>query len=262
MKKLGTTIFTFLLVFNILIFNCYGEGLSVDLEDSLKELGIEDEYSRNIANYIENLKISDKSLDEIISNVEEISDTVSVEDKGKLDLSDYFQVYNTSIEIADILNLDLKVDIIDRDFKVIDRSTKNTLLVGDMNTLMEIYSKYIELGYDKEIQTFVGELYDEVVYNDEVDEYINNNEIVDNNNGDYNQSTDSALKLEQSSNYNGNNNVDSKENKDEIDKYIEEIKASNSENIATNSYDNWFFVLGGAMLFGLLGTIVWIILLR
>lgn len=262
MKKLGTTIFTFLLVFNILIFNCYGEGLSVDLEDSLKELGIEDEYSRNIANYIENLKISDKSLDEIISNVEEISDTVSVEDKGKLDLSDYFQVYNTSIEIADILNLDLKVDIIDRDFKVIDRSTKNTLLVGDMNTLMEIYSKYIELGYDKEIQTFVGELYDEVVYNDEVDEYIKNNEIVDNNNGDYNQSTHSALKLEQSSNYNGNNNVDSKENKDEIDKYIEEIKASNSENIATSSYDNWFFVLGGAMLFGLLGTIVWIILLR
>lgn len=236
MKKSIKVILSILLLLNIIFINCYADDF-FNLKESLNNIGINEEYSENIAEYLSNLNLSKEQINDLSENTSYIFNIAS--EKNSIDefsLVEFYEIYNNGIAMADILNLGVDVDLYDRNLEVVDKKSDNLLFKGDLNDLKDIYSNYINNDYSFSLNDISEMVSDNELKDEEISQNIDEEE--ENNENEYNN-----IKSK------NNNQISNEREQDDIDKYIDEIKSESVDNGNDNLDSNKIFIASaGALL--------------
>ncbi|MBC5625035.1 hypothetical protein H8S10_06135 [Clostridium sp. NSJ-49] len=222
--KSSISLFIFIFIFSV---NVFAGDLSY-IEEALVNLGVNEDYSENIVEYLENIEISESDFQEIENNVNDIKEVVQNNDED-INFLKYYTVYDNIMDIAKIMNLDLDVDLSDLSISLIDKNNNNILYEGDTNSLMQIYSNYRESNYAinvAEIFEDINNLDENEIVISDTENNTNINEDIFNNEIDSNLDTKSDLNI---SNNEKNNVLD--EYIDKFEKYDKELLVNNNDDI-------------------------------
>ena len=144
MKKVFRILIITFLALNTQILYVHSETLNL-IEEKLDSVGVPDEYSDNILNYITNLKLSDeetKSLLEDANNI--ISRIKEKDDYSDFTFTELFNIYGEALNIADELNINLDLDLSSKEVVLKDKDSKLTLIKCDMDDVKRYYENYKE----------------------------------------------------------------------------------------------------------------------
>lgn len=227
MRKIIKSSISLFIFINIFSVNVFAGDLSY-IEEALVNLGVNEDYSENIVEYLENIEISESDFQEIENNVNNIKDVVQNNDE-EINFLKYYTVYDNIMDIAEIMNLDLDVDLSDLSISLIDKNNNNILYEGDTNSLMQIYSNYRDSNYAinvAEIFEDINNLDENEIVISDTENNTNINEDIFNNEIDSNLDTKSDLNI---SNNEKNNVLD--EYIDKFEKYDKELLVNNNDDI-------------------------------
>ena len=244
MKKSIKAILAMLLLLNIISINCNAEDFS-NLKENLNSLGISEEYSENIVEYLDDLRLSEIKLNDLADNAVDIISVVGEKDSiDDFTISEFYQIYNKGIAIADDLNLGVDINLGDRSFEIVDKGTESTLFKGDINDVKEIYSNYITNDYNVSLDSISDLIAKEDLEEKDISEYSNDSE-------------ESADYLNNDMNIKDNTETNEESKQDDIEKYIAEIKSENISNEENNLNSNKIFAISaGALLLIILVKII------
>lgn len=168
MKKIFRIFIVAFLVLNTQILYVHSETLNL-IEEKLENIGIPDEYSDNIINYITNLKLTNEETKELL----EEANNIFLRVKGKDDYSDFtftelLNIYGEALNIADELNINLDLDLSSKEVVLKDKDSKLTLIKCDMNDFKRYYENYKESPLTsqdyEELKSYIAE---NTIINDE-----------------------------------------------------------------------------------------------
>ena len=251
MKKIIRIFIILFIAINILSVNALAKDFSY-IEESLNNLGIDEEYSENIVEYLNKLEISETQYNEIVENTTDIVEAFSENTKYNIENFDFFQyytLYGKVMNITEILDLGLDVNLNDKSFMLLDKNTKNILYEGDVNSISELYSNYKKMNTSIDITEIVEE-----VKKDDIE-----NEIKSVNEKNYNN-------ISNNKNIENNKNISEatdKKNEDILDKYIEKFDKYNETMLVEKSNNvDWKVILTVFIVVLIIFTIINVISIR
>ncbi|EKY29496.1 hypothetical protein [Clostridium celatum] len=143
-------IFLFGVIFmNLLTVKAFTEELSY-INNSLRELCISEEYSEKILNYIDELKITESDLNNIISDSVAVYNDFSEKSKDGISISELVNAYNDINEIAENLNLDIGINIINKEIEIKNKSTNEIIFKVNEKDANEYYDNFKELSMNED----------------------------------------------------------------------------------------------------------------
>ena len=234
MRKLIKVIIGLLVFIEIFTGSIFAQDLSY-IEDSLINLGVNEEYSANIIEYLENIDISKSEFQKVESNINDIKVFIeNSKSEGDVNFFKYYTVYDNIMDIAEVLNLGLDFNLNNLSITLIDKNNDNILYEGDKSSLIQIYSNYKDSNYNIKITEILQEF---ELYNKEnsTENDIKNNIEIDYDNGiSSNVYTEDKVKF----------NIDNKEKNNILDEYIDKFEDYN-ENLLVNNNGivDWTIVL-------------------
>ena len=165
------------LLLNILILPVHSQNINF-IKGKLEEIGIPKEYSKNIYEYIENLNINEGKIKKIISDSSEIiNDIKGGKSLKEFSLSQLSQIYSDALMLANELGIQVNIDSYNNKFEIKDKKSGEILLICDIKGAIKYYNNYKESPFTKEEY---NELFD-YINKEEINE---NNEFVDDNTND------------------------------------------------------------------------------
>lgn len=199
-----------------------------ELEKQLSDLGIAEEYTNNIAEYVNNIDITDDEYNSIISDGEAVITMVN----GKNSITDFslnelYNVYGNIRSIMKQLNLSMKIDVKNRQFAIVDKATNSVLYKGNPKDIDDYYANYEELLDNGEEAL-------------NLEEYIK--DLIDSRNSTHNESV-IVNEDKESDDYQENNNItpkrsiEVKETEANEDIVAAEKKSESSDEIEVNEED-------------------------
>lgn len=210
MKKIFRIFIVSFLMLNISIIYVHSETLNL-IEEKLEIVGVPEEYSDNIINYITNLKLSKEETKDLLDEVNNvISRLKEKEDYSDFTFTELLNIYDEALNIADTLNINFDLDLSTKEVVLKDKDSKLTLIKCNIDDAKKYYENYKE-------SPLTSEDYEELK------SYIAENTITneaDINNADSNNNSDSIAE-----DYNSNNNLN------------DEDMAKNSD-VSDNSYNS------------------------
>ena len=216
MKKIFRIFIVAFLVLNTQILYVHSETLNL-IEEKLENIGIPDEYSDNIINYITNLKLTNEETKELL----EEANNIFLRVKGKDDYSDFtftelLNIYGEALNIADELNINLDLDLSSKEVVLKDKDSKLTLIKCDMNDFKRYYENYKE-------SPLTSQDYEELK------SYIAENTIINDENKNSSESSNDFNDIAKSYDYSNSDLSD--------DEVAEDSKRSNSSDLNDEEMD-------------------------
>lgn len=156
------------LFLNIPIIYVHSETVNL-IEEKLDSVGIPEEYSDNIINYITNLKLTDEETKELLDEANNIFFRVKEkEDYSDFTFTELLNIYGEALNIADELNINLDLDLSSKEVVLKDKDSKLTLIKCDIDDVKRYYENYKESpltsqDYD-ELKSYIVE---NIITNDE-----------------------------------------------------------------------------------------------
>lgn len=138
----------FILVLSIFFFfTVPAKGVEIkDIKEDLEEIGLEEEYRKNIETYLENLNISKEDINNITEEAKEVMG--SIQDKNSISdfsFSEIWGLYKKTKSVAKDLNLDFGFSIANKSFTLKDKKNNNVLIEGSISDLENYYDKYVTI---------------------------------------------------------------------------------------------------------------------
>ena len=127
------------------------------IKEQLDIIGVPDNYSNNIINYIENIKFTEEELNKLISDSNAVyEDFQEINNGSNIDIETLVNIYNGVTEVVADLNIDMNIDIINRSIKLIDKDKEDILFECDEEAAKEYYNniKTAELNKDDYYDVF------------------------------------------------------------------------------------------------------------
>ena len=178
----------------ILILPVHSENINF-IKGKLEEIGIPKEYSKNINEYIENLNINEGEIKKIISDSSEIiNDIKGGKSLKEFSLSQLSQIYSDALMLANELGIQVNIDSYNNKFEIKDKKSGEILLICDIKEAIKYYNNYKKSPFTKE------------EYN-ELFNYINKEDINENNEFVDDNTKDKIVKSEYESKDDKNINV-------------------------------------------------------
>ena len=198
MKKIFRIFIVSFLILNISIMYVHGETLNL-IEEKLENVGVPEEYSDNIINYITNLKLSEEETKNLLDEVNNVvSKLKEKEDYSDFTFTELLNIYDEALNIADTLNINFDLDLSTKEVVLKDKDSKLTLIKCNIDDAKKYYENYKESPLTsedyKQLKSYIAE---NTIANE-----------VDINNGDSNNNSDS---ITENHDYNSNNNLNDEE---------------------------------------------------
>ena len=217
MKKIFRILIIAFLVLNISIIYVHSETLNL-IEEKLDSVGVPEEYSDNIINYITNLKLSDEETKNLLDEANNILSRIKEkEDYSDFTLTELLNIYGEALNIADKLNINLDLDLSSKEVVLKDKNSKLTLIKCDIDDVKRYYENYKESPLtSQDYEELKSYIIENTIINDE-----NTNSSDSNNNSsrvtesdDYNKSdlNDEEIAKNSNSSDNSNSTVNNNEN--------------------------------------------------
>lgn len=231
MKKIFNILIITFLVLNMPIICVHSETVNL-IEEKLESIGVSDEYSDNIINYITNLKLSTEETKKLLENSNNIISRIKEkEDYSDFTLTELLNLYGEALNIADKLNINLDLNFSTKEVVLKDKNSKLTLIKCNMGDVKRYYENYKKSPLtSKDYEDLKGYIVENTITNDEK---INSSES--NNSNKITESYDydkSDLKDEEiAKNSKTSDNSNSTENKNENLNTVSAIKSKNMNRV-------------------------------
>ena len=231
MKKIFNVLIITFLVLNLQIIYVNSETVNL-IEEKLESIGVSDEYSDNIINYITNLKLSTEETKKLLENSNNIISRIKEkEDYSDFTLTELLNLYGEALNIADKLNINLDLNFSTKEVILKDKNSKLTLIKCNMGDVKRYYENYKKSPFtSKDYEDLKGYIVENTITNDEK---INSSES--NNSNKITESYDydkSDLKDEEiAKNSKTSDNSNSTENKNENLNTVSAIKSKNMNRV-------------------------------
>ena len=161
MKKIFRILIIAFLVLNISIIYVHSETLNL-IEEKLDSVGVPEEYSDNIINYINNLKLSEEETTKLLDEANDV--ILKIKDKKNYNdftFTDLINIYGEALNIADSLNINVDLNIANKEVMLKDKDSKLTLIkcnIDDVRRYYENYKKSPLTSQDyQELKSFIAE---------------------------------------------------------------------------------------------------------
>lgn len=128
------------------------------LETQLEEIGIEDVYSENIAEYVYYYVLDDEKIEEVVQRGEKIASTL--ENKSSLTdfkFNDLISIYNDFNFITKTLNLKLNFSLRDKSIEIKEKNDNKVLIKANLEQISSYYNNYVNDFAQEGIMTIVKE---------------------------------------------------------------------------------------------------------
>lgn len=199
---------SFLLI-NTFILPVHSENIDF-FKEKLEEVGIPEEYSKNISEHIENLDISTEEIQAIMNNSSEVFSRIEEgQEISDFSLSDLVGIYSEALRVANDLDIEVKIDSDNKELEIKDKEDDDVLLKCNIEDAKKYYDNYKK-------SPLTDEEYDNLL------NYLDNG--ITNNNDDLSASQ------QKDTNKNSINNESNKE-----DSNIEKAEASDTSNTTENN---------------------------
>lgn len=168
MKKIFRILIIAFLVLNIPIIYVHSETLNL-IEEKLDSVGVSDEYSDNIINYITNLKLSTEETKKLLEDANNIISRIKEkEDYNDFTITELFNIYGEALNIADELNINLDLDLSTKEVVLKDKNSKLTLIKCDIDDVKRYYENYKESPLtSKDYEELKSYIVENTITNDE-----------------------------------------------------------------------------------------------
>ena len=144
MKKVFRILIITFLALNTQILYVHSETLNL-IEEKLDSVGVPDEYSDNIINYITNLKLSSEETKNLLEDANNIISRIKEKkDYSEFTFTELFNIYGEALNIADELNINLDLDLSSKKVVLKDKDSKLTLIKCDIDDVKRYYENYKE----------------------------------------------------------------------------------------------------------------------
>ena len=228
MKKIFRIFIVAFLFLNIPIIYVHSETLNL-IEEKLESIGVPEEYSDNIINYIINLKLTDEETKELLEEANNIFLRVKEKDDyNDFTLTELLNIYGEALNIADELNINLDLDLSSKEVVLKDKDSKLTLIKCDIDDVKRYYENYKESPLtSKDYEALKSYIVENTIINDK---NTNDSEGSNNSNGmtksdDYGNSDLSDDEVSKESKK--SNSSDSNESNNETLNTVSAIKSKN-----------------------------------
>ena len=200
---------SFLLI-NIFILPVHSENIDF-FKEKLEEVGIPEEYSKNISEHIESLDISTEEIQAVINNSSEVfARIIGGHEVTDFSLSELVGIYSEALRVANDLEIEVKIDSDNKELEIKDKEDNDVLLKCNIEDAKEYYDNYKK-------SPLTDDEYDDLLsYIDNADDSISNN-----------AEDKSASEKDDIDKSSINNNI----NREDIN--IEKAEASNTSNNST-----------------------------
>lgn len=228
MKKIFNILIITFLVLNMPIICVHSETVNL-IEEKLESIGVSDEYSDNIINYITNLKLSTEETKKLLEDSNNIISRIKEkEDYSDFTLTELLNLYGEALNIADKLNINLDLNFSTKEVVLKDKNSKLTLIKCNMGDVKRYYENYKESPLtSKDYEALKSYIVENTIINDK-----NTNDSEDSNNyngmtksddyGNSDLSDDEVYKESKKS-----NSSDSNESNNETLNTVSAIKSKN-----------------------------------
>ena len=216
MKKIFRILIIAFLVLNISIIYVHSETLNL-IEEKLDSVGIPEEYSDNIINYITNLKLSDEEGKNLLDEANNILSRIKEkEDYSDFTFTELLNIYGEALNIADELNINLDLDLSSKEVVLKDKNSKLTLIKCDIDDVKRYYENYKESPLtSQDYEELKSYIIENTIINDEnTNSSDSNNSSRVTESDDYNKSdlNDEEVAKNSNSSDNSNSTVNNNEN--------------------------------------------------
>lgn len=210
MNKIFRILIIAFLVLNIPIIYVHSETLNL-IEEKLDSVGVSDEYSDNIINYITNLKLSTEETKKLLEDANNIISRIKEkEDYNDFTITELLNIYGEALNIADELNINLDLDLSTKEVVLKDKNSKLTLIKCDIDDVKRYYENYKESPLtSKDYEALKSYIVENTITNDENinSSYSNNNSNGMTESDDYNKSDLSDEEVAKNSKTSDNSDV-------------------------------------------------------
>lgn len=229
MKKIFNILIITFLVLNLQIIYVNSETVNL-IEEKLESIGVSDEYSDNIINYITNLKLSTEETQKLLEDSTNIISRI----KAKEDYSDFtptelLNLYGEALNIADKLNINLDLNFSTKEVVLKDKNSKLTLIKCNMGDVKRYYENYKKSPLtSKDYEDLKGYIVENTITNDEkINSSESNNSNIITKNYDKSDLKDEEI----AKNSKTSDNSNSTENKNENLNTVSAIKSKNMNRV-------------------------------
>ena len=142
MNKIFRIFIVSFLMLNIPIIYAHSETLNL-IEEKLDSVGVPEEYSNNIINYITNLKLSEEETKSLLDDANNVLSTLKEkEDYSDFTFTELLNIYGEVLNIADSLNINVDLDLENKEVMLKDKESKLTLIKCDIDDVKKYYENY------------------------------------------------------------------------------------------------------------------------
>ena len=231
MKKIFNILIITFLVLNMPIICVHSETVNL-IEEKLESIGVSDEYSDNIINYITNLKLSTEETKKLLEDSNNIISRIKEkEDYSNFTLTELLNLYGEALNIADKLNINLDLNFSTKEVVLKDKNSKLTLIKCNMGDVKRYYENYKKSPFtSKDYEDLKGYIVENTITNDEKinsSESNNFNKIAESYDYDKSNLKDEEIAKNSKTSDNGN----STENKNENLNTVSAIKSKNMNRV-------------------------------
>lgn len=229
MKKIFNILIITFLVLNMPIICVHSDTVNL-IEEKLESIGVSDEYSDNIINYITNLKLSTEETKKLLEDSNNIISRIKEkEDYSDFTLTELLNLYGEALNIADKLNINLDLNFSTKEVVLKDKNSKLTLIKCNMGDVKRYYENYKKSPLtSKDYEDLKGYIVENTITNDEkINSSESNNSNIITKNYDKSDLKDEEI----AKNSKTSDNSNSTENKNENLNTVSAIKSKNMNRV-------------------------------
>lgn len=229
MKKIFNILIITFLVLNMPIICVHSETVNL-IEEKLESIGVSDEYSDNIINYITNLKLSTEETKKLLEDSNNIISRIKEkEDYSDFTFTELLNLYGEALNIADKLNINLDLNFSTKEVVLKDKNSKLTLIKCNMGDVKRYYENYKKSPLtSKDYEDLKGYIVENTITNDEkINSSESNNSNIITKNYDKSDLKDEEI----AKNSKTSDNSNSTENKNENLNTVSAIKSKNMNRV-------------------------------
>ena len=193
------------------------------IEEKLDSVGVPDEYSNNIINYITNLKLSTEETKNLLEDINNIFLRVKEKDDySDFTLTELLNIYGEALNIADELNINLDLDLSSKEVVLKDKDSKLTLIKCDIDDVKRYYENY-------KVSPLTSQDYEELK------SYIVENTIINDKNTNDSEGSNNSNDMIKSDDYGNSDLSDDEVSKESKKSNSSDSNESNNETLNTVS---------------------------
>lgn len=138
---LGTLIINNVFTIDTAYASDYNEKFQY-IESRLEELQVPEDYSKRIIEHIENVKLSESEVEDIISKTLKVITNANEMQENGFDIKELLEIYDDSSKLLESVDVEMKLNIITQEVKFVSKDTNEVIFKCNKDDVSKYYTNF------------------------------------------------------------------------------------------------------------------------